>query len=131
VKKFLIVAIALTLSAPLALTSRAQDSAKPKMSKPHVQKINGWVSDEKCGAKGASASHIDCAKKCVEDGSAIIFIGDKGKMVYKVDNQDVLKEHVGHYVKVTGTVTDGALHVDKVAMLKQPKAPKQKGEHGA
>jgi hypothetical protein len=38
--------------------------------------------------------------------------------VLNVDNQDSLKSHEGHHVRVTGTVTDGALHVDKVAMLK-------------
>jgi malic enzyme len=28
----------------------------------------GWVSDEKCGAKGANAAHAGCAKQCIKAG---------------------------------------------------------------
>ncbi len=27
---------------------------------------SGWVSDSKCGAKGANADHAACAKKCID-----------------------------------------------------------------
>jgi hypothetical protein len=94
-------------------------------------KWDGWVSDEKCGAKGADPSHAACAVKCVTGGAAIIFIAGKDKTIYKVENQDALKDHVGHYVNVTGTLNGDTLHVDKVTMLKQPKAPGQTGEHGS
>ena len=36
-----------------------------------------------------------------------------------MDNQDALKGHEGHHVKVTGKLDNGTLHVDNVAMLKQ------------
>jgi len=77
----------------------------------------GWLSDAKCGAeKGASESHADCAKKCVEGGEAIVFIQDSDKKLYTIDNQDAVKEHVGHKVTVTGKITDDSLHVDSVKM---------------
>ena len=32
----------------------------------------GWVTDEHCGAKGASADHKACAEKCLKDGSKLV-----------------------------------------------------------
>ena len=75
----------------------------------------GWLSDAKCGAdKGASESHAACAKKCVEGGEAIVFIEDSDKKLYKVDNQDAVKDHVGQKVTVSGKVTGDSIHVDSV-----------------
>ena len=116
-KRLIIVAIAMAMSAPLLMTTRAD--AKPK-----TQKITGWASDDKCGLKGADASHADCAKKCVTGGASIIVISDKDKKIYKIDNQDALKDHVGDHVQVTGAVTGDSIHVDKVAIAKVPKPKK-------
>ena len=96
-----------------------------------ASKWDGWVSDEKCGAKGADPSHASCAVKCVAGGSAIVFVTGKDKTIYKVDNQDSLKDLVGQYVSVTGTLTGDTIHVDKATKLKQPNASGQKGEHGS
>ncbi|MGC2112772.1 MAG: hypothetical protein WA655_24845 [Candidatus Korobacteraceae bacterium] len=81
---------------------------------------DGWVSDSKCGAKGANASHEACAKKCVAAGEKPVFVTDKDQKVIPVDNPDALQDHLGHHVKVTGSMTSsGSLHVDKVTMLAQ------------
>src|ERR1700739_3891660 len=81
---------------------------------------DGWVSDSKCGAKGANASHEACAKKCVAAGEKPVFVTDKDPKVVPVDNPDALQDHLGHHVKVTGSMTSsGSLHVDKVSMLSQ------------
>ena len=81
---------------------------------------NGWISDSKCGAKGANASHEACAKKCVAGGEKTVFVSDKDEKVIPVDNPDALQDHMGHHVKVTGSMTsNGSLHVDKVTMLSQ------------
>ena len=77
--------------------------------------MTGWVADEKCGAKDASADKAACAKSCIGRGSAPVFVSDKDKEVFKVDNPDTLKSHAGEHVKVSGEVKDGTLHVDKVA----------------
>jgi hypothetical protein len=37
----------------------------------------GWLSDAKCAANGAKASHKGCALKCVEAGQAIVLLGDR------------------------------------------------------
>lgn len=110
-----VIALGLALCAPLA---HAQDKQKA----PKPQKIAVWVSDDKCGAKGADPGHAGCAKTCVGNGAAIIVItNDKKHTIYKVDNQDAVKNHVGELVKVTGTVTGDTVHVDKVDAMKQPK----------
>lgn len=81
---------------------------------------DGWISDSKCGAKGANASHEACAKKCIAAGEKPVFVSDKDQKVIAVDNPDALQEHIGHHVQVTGDMTSsGSLHVDKVKMLSQ------------
>lgn len=76
----------------------------------------GWLSDAKCGANGAKEAHAGCAAKCVESGKAIVFVQDSDKKVYEIDNQDAVKDHVGHKVTVSGKITDDSLHVDSVKM---------------
>ena len=113
--------IALTLFAAAFLisVSLAKDPKAPKATR-----MNGWVSNEKCGAK--DIDNADCTKKCADGGSKLVFVSEKNKSVVNVENQDALKGHEGHHVRVTGTVTDGTLHVDKVDMLKQEKTKPEK-----
>lgn len=86
--------------------------------------IKGWVSDSKCGAGGAKAGHADCAKKCEAAGEKAVFVSDKDKSVWSVDNPDAVAGHEGHHVKVNATVDADkkSIHVNSVTMLKQPKA---------
>ncbi len=122
--------IALTLLAMafLATMSLAQE-AKPA-PKAKTQKISGWITDAKCASeKGTQASHVDCAKKCIGSGVAAVFVRDKDKKIYKIDNQDAAKGHEGHHVKVSGQVAGDSIHIASVTMLKQPKATAQSGEH--
>jgi hypothetical protein len=81
---------------------------------------SGWVSDSKCGAKGANAAHAACAKKCIGAGEKPVLVTDKDQKVVPIDNPDALAGHEGHHVEVMGKMTDsGSLHVDKVKMLAQ------------
>ena len=73
----------------------------------------GYVSDAKCGAKVDAA----CAKKCAEAGEARVFVNDSDKSVLKVSNQDALKGHEGHHVKVSGSVDGDTLTVASVSMV--------------
>ena len=50
------------------------------------QTWDGWISDSKCGAKGANAAHEACAKKCVASGEKPVFVTDKDQKVVPVDN---------------------------------------------
>ncbi|HTR26377.1 MAG TPA: hypothetical protein VMI10_20565 [Terriglobales bacterium] len=81
------------------------------------QTVNGWISDSKCGAKGANASAEACTKKCIEAGAAPVVVTDSNQKVLQVENPDSLKDHWGHHVAVTGHVTGDKIHVDSVKML--------------
>ena len=117
------IVLTLLAAAFLVSVSVAKDAPKGKSTK-----MNGWASDEKCGAK--DIDNADCAKKCAEAGSKLVFVSEKDKSVIAVDNQDALKGHEGHHVRVTGTMDNGTLHVDKVDMLKQSGAKADKHDHG-
>ena len=79
----------------------------------------GWISDSSFAAKGMSASHKDCAIKCVkEKGGSWVVVNAKTKRVYAIDNQDAVNpdEVLGHEVALTGDVMqDGSIHVVKIA----------------
>jgi hypothetical protein len=79
--------------------------------------VNGWVSDAKCGAKGANAGAEACTKKCVAGGEKMVIVTDADQKVLAVDNQDALKGHEGHHVAVTGTMSKDSIHVNSVKML--------------
>ncbi len=79
--------------------------------------VNGWITDAKCGAKGANAGGEACTKKCVAAGEKMVVVTDGDSKVLTVDNQDALKGHEGHHVAVTGTMGKDSLHVSSVKML--------------
>ena len=59
------------------------------------QSWEGWISDAKCGAQGANASHAACAKKCIGAGEKPVFVSDKDQKVIAVANPDAVKDHDG------------------------------------
>jgi hypothetical protein len=79
--------------------------------------VNGWVSDDKCGAKGANDKAEACTKKCLAAGAKMVIVTDKDQKVLMVENPDALKDHVGHHVAVTGHVMGDSIHVDSTKML--------------
>jgi len=81
--------------------------------------VNGYVTDAKCGVKGASAAHEGCAKKCLGAGEKVAFVPDGTQDVLIVDNPDSLKGHEGHHVTITGTVDKKTIHVESVKMMAQ------------
>jgi len=95
----------------LALTAVAFDD----MGK--TTTVNGWVSDDKCGAKGANDKAEACTKKCLAGGAHMVIVTDKDQKVLMVENPDALKDHVGHHVAVTGHVMGDDIHVESAKML--------------
>lgn len=79
--------------------------------------VNGYVSDSKCGAKGANAGAAECTKKCLQAGAKTVVVTDGDQKVLTVDNPAKLTGHEGHHVAVTGTVKGDSIHVDSVKML--------------
>ena len=99
--------LVLCLSSLLAVSAFAKDT-----------KMTGWISDSKCGAKGANAAHAGCAAKCVSSGEKPVFVSDSDQKVMAIENPDAVKDVIGQHVNVTGAVTGGALHVASVSAAK-------------
>jgi hypothetical protein len=84
--------------------------------------MTGWIVDDKCGAKGANAKAESCTKACIGRGAKAVLVTDDKQEVVAIHNQDAIKGHEGHHVKLSGSMMDGALHVDKVEMAAAPAA---------
>lgn len=65
----------------------------------------GFVTDSKCGAKGASASHADCAIKCVKDkGAKWALYNMANKETYVLAGKEDPSKFAGKEVTVKGTL---------------------------
>jgi len=65
----------------------------------------GWITDTNCAAKGATASHADCAVKCVkEKGAKWAFYNEADKSVWVLTNQEGAEKMVGKQITVKGTI---------------------------
>jgi hypothetical protein len=106
-RKFLFVLAALALVSLLATASFAGDAAT----------VNGWISDSKCGVKGAHEGAAECTKKCLDAGAKMVVVTDKDQKVLTVSNPEALKGHEGHHVAVTGKVEGDSIKVDSAKML--------------
>ena len=73
----------------------------------------GYISDSHCGAKGNLASHAACAKKCVKEGYAPVFV--VGEKVYAINNPKKVSQYIGERVTITGTITGDAIEIEKVS----------------
>ena len=108
-KKVLLICLAVCFV--LALSALALDD----MGKSST--VNGWVTDAKCGAKGANAGGEACTKKCLAGGEKMVVVTDSDQKVLAVENPDALKGHEGHHVAVTGTMGKDSIKVASVKML--------------
>jgi hypothetical protein len=79
--------------------------------------VKGWVSDDKCGAKGANDKAEACTKKCLAAGAKMVIVTDTDQKILMVDNPDALKGHEGHHISASGTVKGDSIHVDSMKML--------------
>jgi hypothetical protein len=92
-----------------ALAVQAADSTK----------INGYISDSMCGAKhmGTGAA---CVKKCIAGGMKPVFVDEKDKAVWSIDNPDAVKDFYGDHVTVTATADTSAksVHIEAIEAAK-------------
>jgi len=106
-RKLVVVLLAFVLILLVASVAFAADA----------QTVNGWISDSKCGVKGANAGAEACTKKCIAAGASPVVVTDKDQKVLTVENPDSLKDHYGHHVAVTGHIDGDKIHVVSVKML--------------
>jgi len=108
-RKMLIICLA--VSFVFALSAMAFDDMGKSTT------VNGWVADDKCGAKGANAGAEACTKKCLAAGAKMVIVTDKDQKILMVDNPDALKGHEGHHIAATGMVKGDSIHVDSMKMM--------------
>jgi hypothetical protein len=104
-----VLAVAAAAFAMTVMAAQAADSAH----------INGWISDEACGAKHAG-SGAECVKGCIKSGKAPVFVDEEKKEVWKIDNPDAVKDFYGDHVTVTATADESSksVHIDAIAEAK-------------
>jgi hypothetical protein len=107
--------VALSATLCLLLSLAAVSFAKDDMGK--EQTVNGWVSDSKCGVKGANAGAEKCTKACLEKGAKMVVVTDGDEKVLTVSNPEALKDHVGHHIAVTGHIDGDSIQVTSAQVL--------------
>src|SRR5580693_6711734 len=106
-----VLVLCLAICFVFALTAMAFDDMGKSVT------VNGWVADDKCGAKGANAGAEACTKKCLAAGAKMVVVTDSDQKLLTVENPDALKGHEGHHVAVSGHVSGDSIHVMSVKML--------------
>ncbi len=81
--------------------------------------MNGWISDSMCGAKHAGTGAA-CVRKCIEGGLAPVFVDQKMKAVWTIENPDAVKGFYGDHVTVKASedAAKKSLHVVSIAEAK-------------
>jgi hypothetical protein len=80
----------------------------------------GWVTDSKCGEKGANAGHASCAIKCVKERGASWALWDPAaKKLYILENASDAEKMAAQEVTV-----HGALEGDKIEVTSMEPAGK-------
>lgn len=113
-KKVFSTILLLALSVSMA-AAKVDNTKKGKSTAAKSQNFDGWVSDEKCGAK----IDADCAKKCAESGVKVVFV-DNDKKVIPVENPDALKGFAGQHVSIKGKLDNHSLKVDSAKATPEP-----------
>ena len=60
----------------------------------------GWITDTKCGAKGAKAEHKGCSEDCLGKGHKLVFYNNADKKLYPLDKQDAAKAKEAYHAAV-------------------------------
>jgi hypothetical protein len=92
-------------------TEKAEKKEAKAAAKDKAMSLTGWVKDQ--------------------DGKTV-FIDDKDKQAWNIENMDAVKGHEGHHVKVKAKLNeaDHSLNVEKLTMMRKGKqsGEEQKGE---
>ena len=99
----------------IALCALLLALALPLNAQPRDGEWTGWITDDSCGAKGAKAEHKECAQKCLGNGGTLVLYNPADEQLYKLDNQELALEHLGHEVIVKGSVEGTSIKVTSIA----------------
>ncbi|MGH9414002.1 MAG: hypothetical protein ACRD0Y_09720 [Terriglobales bacterium] len=77
----------------------------------------GWITDSKCGVKGASAAARACTQKCLAAGAQLVFVADGSHAVLTITNPARVKAEIGDHVRLSGQI-DAADHSLTIAHVR-------------
>ena len=75
--------------------------------------FNGYIIDQNCASKKAMLGNVACATSCIKRGSPAVLVTDDGK-IYKLAEQDKVKEAAGKKVTISGTLNADTISVDSI-----------------
>jgi hypothetical protein len=88
--------------------------------------MRGWFVDEACTRGRVAQGKIEpdnpeCAKRCVKEGSALMFMSETDKALFAVKDPTAQEANIGFYVEVVGNTREKALTVSSVKKLAELK----------
>jgi hypothetical protein len=107
-----------------SLLGFAQDTSSGTSASTDKKVAKAEKKEAKAAEKGKDMSLTGWVK---EEGGKTVFVNDKDKQTWDISNQDAVKGHEGHHVKVKAKLDESnhSMNVDKLTMLKKSK---QSGE---
>jgi hypothetical protein len=97
------------LIAALALTSAMAVSA-------FAADFTGYIVDQNCASNKKMLGDEACAKRCMGRGAPAVLATEEGK-IYKIADQDKVKELAGKKVTVTGKMENDTITVESVKAM--------------
>jgi hypothetical protein len=83
----------------------------------------GWFGDEWCTAARVKAGNVgppgqDCTRECIRKGAPVMFIDEKRKALFRVDNPEKTRGIESDHIEFVGTMNAEAktVHVDSVTV---------------
>ena len=103
-----------------SLLGFAQDASSGTSASTDKKVAKAEKKEAKAAEKGKDMSLTGWVK---EEGGKDVFVNDKDKQSWDISNQDAVKGHEGHHVKVKAKLDESnhSLTVDKLTMMKQKK----------
>ena len=112
-----------TLVLGFSLMGFAQDTSSQSGTSSDKKVAKAEKKEAKAAAKGKEMRLTGWVK---EEGGKDVFVNDKDKQTWDISNQDAVKGHEGHHVRVKAKLDESnhSLNVDKLTMMKAKKQAK-------
>ena len=103
-----------------ALLGFAQDTSSGTSTSTDKKVAKAEKKEAKAAEKGKAMRLTGWVK---EEGGKDVFVNDKDKQTWDISNQDAVKGHEGHHVKVKAKLDESnhSITVDKLTMMRKAK----------
>jgi hypothetical protein len=78
--------------------------------------FSGYIIDQNCASKKAMWGNVACAQSCIKRGSPAVLVTEDGK-IYKIAEQDKVKEDAGKKVTISGTLNADTISVESIKAM--------------